>query len=84
MPVSGRDSRSAALDLDFSPSGKHYNHANWDITATVQVFRYYAGWADKDSGKTMEVRGLFLTTPTERPDNAIFWSAGERDQVCVH
>ena len=32
-----------------------------EIPAAVSVFRYYAGWADKVQGKTIEVRARLLT-----------------------
>ena len=37
-------------------TGKTHSSAKWDIDATIQNFRYYAGWADKNFGKTIEVR----------------------------
>ena len=36
-------------------TGKPLSGGTWDIGSTIQTFRYYAGWADKLSGKTIEV-----------------------------
>ena len=39
-------------------AGKHYIHAKTqDIQDGINNLRYYAGWADKNQGKTIEVRG---------------------------
>lgn len=40
--------------------GKPLSGGSWDITATIQNFRYHAGWADKISGQTIEVSGCFF------------------------
>ena len=42
-----------------SDEGKPLGGGTWDITATIQNFRYFAGWADKISGKTIEVSNEF-------------------------
>ncbi|KAJ8483087.1 hypothetical protein ONZ45_g14722 [Pleurotus djamor] len=34
--------------------GKLYKYAKGDIAGAVRTFRYYAGWADKVQGKTLE------------------------------
>lgn len=37
--------------------GKHFLHAkNFDVPDAVNNLRYYAGWADKHHGQTIEVR----------------------------
>jgi aldehyde dehydrogenase (NAD+) len=33
-----------------------------DITGVVATIRYYAGWADKIQGKTIEVRTFDIST----------------------
>ena len=48
-------------------TGKTHSSAKWDIDATIQNFRYYAGWADKNSGKTMEVRVAILEPDSMHP-----------------
>ncbi|KAJ3551327.1 hypothetical protein NM688_g4767 [Phlebia brevispora] len=40
--------------LEALDAGKPHSGAKWDIDATIHNFRYYAGWTDKNSGKTME------------------------------
>ena len=38
------------------PLGKVYGHARYgDVTGVIACLRYYAGWADKVQGKTLEV-----------------------------
>lgn len=37
-------------------TGKQFNMARFvDVRGTINTFRYYAGWADKIHGKTIEV-----------------------------
>lgn len=54
-------------------AGKTYGNAlRIDVAGSVAVIRYYAGWADKIQGKTMEVRDIgrsntLLTTISGRP-----------------
>ena len=38
-----------------------------DVPASIETFRYYAGWADKIHGKTIPVRGDFLTYTRHEP-----------------
>lgn len=38
-----------------------------DVPATVAVFRYYAGWADKNHGKVLPVAGPFHTITRHEP-----------------
>jgi aldehyde dehydrogenase (NAD+) len=46
------DELAALESLD---TGKVYGNAkNFDITGSIKVVRYYAGWADKIHGETVE------------------------------
>lgn len=51
-------------------TGKHFRFAqNVDILASIAMIRYYAGWADKIHGKTIEVRTPFFWG-TRNPERA--------------
>ncbi|KAG9302951.1 hypothetical protein G9A89_022368 [Geosiphon pyriformis] len=51
-----RDSEELA-ELEALDSGKAFNSAkNGDIPGSIDVFRYYAGWADKIHGKVIETK----------------------------
>jgi aldehyde dehydrogenase (NAD+) len=41
--------------------GKTINDSKGDIQGVANTLRYYAGWADKIEGKTVPVRGSFLS-----------------------
>ena len=43
------------IDKCHLPLGKVYARAYGDITGVIACLRYYAGWADKVQGKTVEV-----------------------------
>ncbi|KIP06629.1 hypothetical protein PHLGIDRAFT_128195 [Phlebiopsis gigantea 11061_1 CR5-6] len=45
------DAIAATEALD---AGKRFAHAQREVQGSVDVVRYYAGWADKNHGKTME------------------------------
>src|SRR5436190_2818736 len=47
--------------------GKTIKDARGDVEGVVNWFRYYAGWADKIEGKTVPVRGDFLTYTLRQP-----------------
>lgn len=53
-----------ARDLDYIATletldtGKIYQHAVYDIYASIDVIRYYAGWCDKILGDTIPA-GIF-------------------------
>ena len=43
------------MELTVSVIGKTFSWAkNVDVTASIGTIRYYAGWADKIQGKTIE------------------------------
>jgi len=47
--------------------GKTISDSQGDVQATVNTLRYYAGWADKIEGKTVPVRGSFLSYTLRQP-----------------
>jgi aldehyde dehydrogenase (NAD+) len=48
-------------------SGKIITDARGDLQGVVNTLRYYAGWADKIEGKTVPVRGNFLSYTLRQP-----------------
>ena len=45
------------------PLGKVYANARYgDVTGVIACLRYYAGWADKVQGKTLEVNYQYLAS----------------------
>jgi aldehyde dehydrogenase (NAD+) len=61
-----RDSQSLAA-LESLNSGKTINDAIGDMQGVVNTLRYYAGWADKIEGRTVPVRGNFLSYTLRQP-----------------
>jgi aldehyde dehydrogenase (NAD+) len=47
--------------------GKTINDAKGDLEGVVNTLRYYAGWADKIEGRTIPVRGSFLSYTLRQP-----------------
>src|SRR5262245_50940549 len=47
--------------------GKTITDARGDMDGVVNTLRYYAGWADKIEGKTVPVRGSFLSYTLRQP-----------------
>lgn len=47
--------------------GKTISDAKGDIDGVINTLRYYAGWADKIEGKTIPVRGSFLSYTLRQP-----------------
>jgi aldehyde dehydrogenase (NAD+) len=47
--------------------GKTITDAKGDIQGVVNTLRYYAGWADKVEGRTLPVRGSFLSYTLRQP-----------------
>lgn len=44
-------------DANTYPIGKFFPHArHMDLVNVINTLRYYAGWADKSTGETLEVR----------------------------
>ncbi len=48
-------------------SGKTINDARGDVQGVLNTLRYYAGWADKIEGRTVPVRGNFLSYTLRQP-----------------
>jgi aldehyde dehydrogenase (NAD+) len=53
--------------LESLNSGKTITDSQGDVQGTVRTLRYYAGWADKIEGKTVPVRGSFLSYTLRQP-----------------
>jgi aldehyde dehydrogenase (NAD+) len=54
--------------IDAWDNGKPYQQAmDEDVSETVSVFRYYAGWADKVYGQTIETSPLKLAYTKHEP-----------------
>src|SRR6266545_256188 len=53
--------------LESLNSGKVITDARGDLQGTVNTLRYYAGWADKIEGRTVPVRGNFLSYTLRQP-----------------
>lgn len=53
--------------LDCLDNGKPYFDAEDDVSAIVDLFRYYAGWCDKICGKTIPVDGSYFTYTVHEP-----------------
>src|SRR5262249_43170140 len=53
--------------LESLNSGKTINDSRGDMQGVVNTLRYYAGWADKIEGKTVPVRGNFLSYTLRQP-----------------
>src|SRR5207244_3713083 len=53
--------------LESYNSGKTIGDSKGDMEGVVNTLRYYAGWADKIEGKTLPVRGSFLSYTLRQP-----------------
>ncbi|KAH7912335.1 putative 1-pyrroline-5-carboxylate dehydrogenase [Hygrophoropsis aurantiaca] len=54
--------------LETLDNGKAYSHArNFDVMGCVAVLRYYAGWADKIQGKTIQTKDDKLAYTRHEP-----------------
>ncbi len=51
--------------------GKTITDSRGDLEGVVNTLRYYAGWADKVEGKTVPVRGSFLSYTLRQPVGVI-------------
>ena len=54
-------------ELESLNCGKTINDSKGDMGAVVNTLRYYAGWADKIEGRTVPVRGNFLSYTLRQP-----------------
>jgi len=60
--------REYLASLESLDNGKPYNDAfNVDLGLVIKCFRYYAGWADKNHGKTIPLDGKFLCYTRHEP-----------------
>ncbi|HEY8503808.1 MAG TPA: aldehyde dehydrogenase family protein, partial [Gemmataceae bacterium] len=63
--IEERTEELAALEsLD---NGKPYRDALGDLALVVKCYRYYAGWADKNHGKTIPVEGNYFCYTRHEP-----------------
>ncbi len=54
--------------LETLDNGKPISEARWvDVAATVETFRYYAGWATKLEGETINANNNFFTYTLREP-----------------
>ncbi|XP_059155320.1 aldehyde dehydrogenase, mitochondrial-like [Physella acuta] len=53
--------------LDALDNGKPYLNALDDVSASINLFNYYAGWCDKICGKTIPVDGNYFTYTRHEP-----------------
>ncbi|MBS0211245.1 MAG: aldehyde dehydrogenase family protein [Planctomycetes bacterium] len=53
--------------LESLNSGKTITDSRGDVQGVVNTLRYYAGWADKIEGRTVPVRGNFLSYTLRQP-----------------
>jgi aldehyde dehydrogenase (NAD+) len=61
-----RDAKDLAA-LESLNCGKTINDSLGDMQGVVNTLRYYAGWADKVEGRTVPVRGSFLSYTLRQP-----------------
>jgi len=61
-----KESRELAA-LESLNSGKTITDSVGDMAGVCNTLRYYAGWADKIEGKTVPVRGSFLSYTLRQP-----------------
>jgi aldehyde dehydrogenase (NAD+) len=54
-------------DLESLNAGKTIHDSRGDLQGVVNTLRYYAGWADKVEGRTLPVRGSFLSYTLRQP-----------------
>lgn len=47
--------------IESKDNGKALMFANMDVTFSVEILRYFAGWADKKEGKQIPMNGPFLS-----------------------
>ncbi|KAK7116488.1 aldehyde dehydrogenase, mitochondrial-like [Littorina saxatilis] len=60
--------RQYLASLETKDSGKVYSQAfNADLALTIKCYRYYAGWADKNHGKTLHIDGDFFAYTRHEP-----------------
>ena len=54
--------------LETLDNGKPYVMSFFaDVALSIKTYRYYAGWADKNHGKTIPIDGDFMTYTRHEP-----------------
>ena len=56
---------------------KTINDSRGDLQGVVNCLRYYAGWADKIEGRTVPVRGNFLSYTLRQPVGVVWGQFGD-------
>ncbi|XP_060589544.1 aldehyde dehydrogenase, mitochondrial-like [Ruditapes philippinarum] len=60
--------RKYLAELETLDNGKPYNVSyNTDLTLVLRCYRYYAGWADKNQGKTIPIWGDYFSYTRHEP-----------------
>jgi len=60
--------REYMASLESYDNGKPFNDAyNADLGLTIKCYRYYAGWADKNHGKTIPIDGCLMSYTRHEP-----------------
>ncbi|KAK3583542.1 hypothetical protein CHS0354_026126 [Potamilus streckersoni] len=60
--------RAYLASLETLDNGKPYSASlNVDLELTIRCYRYYAGWADKNQGKTIPIHGDFFCYTRHEP-----------------
>merc|ERR1719376_1492992 len=60
--------REYLASLETYDNGKPFQHAyHADLALSIDCYRYYAGWADKNHGKVIPIDGNFLTYTRHEP-----------------
>ncbi|KAK6179022.1 hypothetical protein SNE40_011472 [Patella caerulea] len=58
---------SYIASLETTDNGKPYIKACGDVQISIAIIRYYAGWADKISGKTIPINGDYFCYTRHEP-----------------
>ncbi|HEY4308850.1 MAG TPA: aldehyde dehydrogenase family protein [Pirellulales bacterium] len=61
------ENASELASLEALNSGKTINDSKGDMVGVANTLRYYGGWADKLEGRTVPVRGSFLSYTLRQP-----------------
>ncbi|XP_041365766.1 retinal dehydrogenase 1-like [Gigantopelta aegis] len=59
--------RAYICSLETLDNGKSFSSASGDLDFSLEVIRYYAGWADKIQGRTIPVNGDFFCYTRHEP-----------------
>lgn len=53
--------------LESTDNGKPLKYSNFDVNLSIEILRYYAGWADKLSDEVLPVHGPFTAYTKSHP-----------------